>query len=155
MQDPMDEWMPTRLGQPTQIADMDRLIKKLSEARAIYDAAKKASSQRYHELEEVEKEVMGALKTNGRTKFEAEGVALVYVTTKEIYQTPKTPGQKQSLFDYIAGKYGPETLLAMLGINHQTLNSWANKEVESDPTLAIPGLEAPTSVETLYFKSKE
>lgn len=139
---------------PTQIADMDHLIQKLQTHRAEYDAAKKLSADAYHRLEEVEKEVINALKANNRTKFEAEGVALVYITTKEVYTTPKTPEQKDEFFGYIRSKYGPEVLTGMLSVNHQTLNSFANKETEADPTLNIPGLDAPTSVETLTFRRK-
>jgi hypothetical protein len=139
---------------PTQIADMDKLIQKLQAARGAYDEAKKVSTEKYHQLEEVEKEVINALKANGRTKFEAEGTALVYITTKEVYTTPKTGEQKASLFNYIENKYGADTLLAMQSINHNTLNSWANGETKEDPTLQIPGLDAPTSVETLNFRRK-
>ena len=148
-----NEWLPEAAA-PTQIADMDQLILKLKEARQSYDAAKKRSAEEYHKLEEVERDVINALKSNNRTKFEAEGVALVYITNKEVYTTPKTPEQKQKLFQYIEDKYGGDVITGMLSINHQTLNSWANKEIEADPTLHIPGLDAPTSVETLTFRSK-
>jgi len=152
MQD-QNEWLPNQ-GSPTQIADMDKLIEKLKLARQSYDEAKKKSAEEYHKLEEVEKEVINALKSNNRTKFEAEGVALVYISSKEIYATPKTNDQKAALFEYIRTKYGEDALKTMLSINHNTLNSWANKEVETDPTLQIPGLDAPTSVETLNFRKK-
>jgi hypothetical protein len=148
------EWMPNEPTQQTSLAEMGLLIQKLQAARDSYEAAKKASNAKYQELEEVEKEVMNTLKANGRTKFEEEGVGLAYIVQKEIYATPKTIDQKQALFEYIRQKYGPETLTNMLSINHQSLNSWCNKEVEAEPTLQIPGLDQPTSVETLNFRRK-
>lgn len=150
-----EEWgMQTQPTVPMSIEAMENLIQRLKVARELYDEAKALSSAKYHELEEVEKEVMNALKSNNRSKFEAEGVALVYISTKEVYPTPKTPEAKSELFNYIQAKYGAHALTNMQSINHNTLNSWANKEVEADPTLVIPGLDAPSAVETLNFRKK-
>lgn len=155
MDDQMNQWLPQNTGEVTTLEQMDSLVIKLERARATYEEAKKLSAAKYHELEEVEKEVMNTLKSNGKLKYEAEGVAAVSIQSKEIYATPKTPEQKRTLFTYIKDKYGNDVLTAMLSVNHNTLNSWANKETEADPTLQIPGLDAPTSVETLYFRSKK
>ncbi len=134
---------------------MDELVAKLQLARASYEEAKRLSAVEYHKLEEVEKECMNTLKANGRTKYEAEGVASISIQSKDVFTTPKTIEQKRTLFRYIQDKYGVETMTAMLSVNHQTLNGWANKEIEGDPALQIPGLDAPTSVETLYFRTKK
>lgn len=149
----MNEWLP-QSGEATTLDQMDKLIEDLREARASYDEAKRKATELHGILEEKEKLVLNTLKANGRTKYEAEGVALVYYTTKEIYSTPKTNEEKRALFSYIQNKYGVDACTSMLSINHNTLNSWANKEVESDPLIIIPGLDKPTSVETLFFKKK-
>jgi hypothetical protein len=153
-QDQMNEWMPG-VAQSSTLQQMDNLIESLQLAREAYDAAKKASAQKYHELEEIEKEVMNTLKANGRTRYEAEGIAQIRIQTKEVYATPKTPDEKRALFTYIKDKYGNDTLTSMISINHNTLNSWANKESEANPSVQIPGLDQPTSVETLYFTTKK
>jgi len=153
-QEVMGDWFPD-IPDTITLEQMDALVSKLQAAREAYDTAKKFSTEKYHQLEEVEKEVIGTLKSNGRTKFEAEGVALVSIQTKEVYTTPKTTDQKRDLFRYIQDKYGVEVLTSMLGINHNTLQGWANREIETDPSLQIPGLDKPTSVETLYFRSKK
>ena len=158
MSQDLNEW-----GVPTQqtssestvtLEQMDALIVRLSDQRKKYEQAKKASAEEYHKLEEIEKEVMNTLKVNGRIKYEAEGVAAIHIQTKEVYTTPKTVDQKRQLFKYIQDKFGVEALTGLLSINHQSLNSFANKETEADPGLVIPGLDQPTSVETLYFRSK-
>ncbi len=141
--------------QVVSIDQMDTLILKLRKSREEYDKRKKASNEAHALLEEVEKEVMNALKANGRTKFEAEGVALVYIVTKEVFGTPKTLEQKRGLFTYITVKYGEDVLTNLLSMNHQTLNSWANAEIKDDPSLQIPGLDAPTTVESLTFRKKD
>lgn len=148
------DWLPEQ-APPTQIVDMDLLIQELGTARKRYEEAKKISASEYHKLEEVENKVINALKSNNRTKFEAEGVALVYISSKEVYTTPKTNEQKAALFDYIRSKHSADALTTMLSINHNTLNSWANAETKDDPILQIPGLEAPTTVETLNFRRKD
>lgn len=149
----LGDWFPEE--QATTIDQMDSLIVKLKSARDSYDEAKKASAEKYHQLEEVEKEVMNTLKANGRTKFEAEGVASVSIQTKEVFTTPKTNEAKRLLFKYIQDKYGVDVCTSMLSINHNTLQGWANREIQEDASLRIPGLEDPTSVETLYFRSKK
>ncbi len=133
---------------------MDELIKQYRTARDEYDESKRLSAEKHSIAEDLKGKVIGALKANGRTKYEAEGVGLVYISSKETYETPKTAEQKLALYDYIKNKYGEAVLIAMQGINHQTLNSWANKETEADPTLRIPGLLDPTSEETLNLRRK-
>jgi DNA repair photolyase len=147
------EWMPQQ-GPATTLEEMDELIQQYRKARDEYDEAKRISGEKHAVSEELKQQVINALKSNNRTKYEVEGVGLVYISTKETYETPKTAEQKQALYDYIKGKYGEAVLIAMQGINHQTLNSWANKEIEADPTLRIPGLLDPTSEELLSLRRK-
>ncbi len=154
MQD-ANEWNLQEPQQVVSMQQMDQLIMRLKAARGEYDKRKKASNEAHALLEEVEKEVMGALKANGRTKFEAEGVALVYIVSRDVFGTPKTEQQKNDLFEYIKAKYGASTLTNLLSVNHQTLNSWANAEIKDDPSLQIPGLDAPTTVESLTFRKKD
>lgn len=135
------------------LEQMDSLILELRRAREEYEAKKLVATEAHDKLEIVEKKVIGALKANKRTKFEAEGVALVYISEKEVYRVPKDNESKKKLFNYIKNKYGDEVLMAMAGVNHQTLNSWANKEVEAG-VMEIPGLEAPTMQETLNMRRK-
>lgn len=99
----------------------------------------------------MEKKVLAALKAKGKTKYEVEGVGRVNIIMKETYETPKTNEQKIALFNYIKSKYGPDVLMSMTSINHQTLNSWCNKEIDSDPSVKIPGLNPPTSDEQVRF----
>lgn len=134
---------------------MDSLVLKLKEARDLYERANKASADAHHFLEETKAVVMNALKTSGKSKYELEGVAAIRVQSKDVFTTPKTNDEKRALFQYIQQKYGVDTCTAMLSINSNTLNAWANREVADDPALQIPGLLAPTSVETLYFTSKK
>jgi DNA-binding transcriptional regulator YbjK len=136
------------------LEQMDDLIQRYAKAREKYDEQKAVATDLYKESEELKKQVINALKANKRTKFETEGVGTVFIVEKEIYTVPKVADDKTRLFNYIKDKYGADTLMSMVGINHQTLNGWANREVESG-VMQIPGLEAPTMDESLSFRRKK
>ena len=98
--------------------------------------------------------MLNALAASGKKNYTVDGIGQVYTVTKEQYTTPKISEDKTKLFNYIEDKYGPDVLMFMVSINHQTLNSWANKETETGEVMAIPGLAEPTSVTTLSFRRK-
>ncbi len=152
-QEDLTAWLPAT--SPTSLEEMDTLVKDLADARRKHSEAKDIATDLWHKMEDIEQKVISALRANGKTKYEAEGVALVSVRIKDMFSTPKDIADKSALYAYIQGKYGAETLTSMLAIHSATLNSWANKEIESDPGLQIPGLALPTSVETLYFSAKK
>lgn len=148
------EWTESEVP-ATTLAQMDTMIATLSQKRAEHKAAKAEADRILAEVEEAEKLVISALKSNGKTKYELEGVGLVYISFRDSFTTPKTNEQKIALFNYIKSKHGPDVLMGLTSINSMTLNSWAKKEIESDPTLQIPGLESPTSTEILNFRKKD
>jgi hypothetical protein len=133
------------------MAEMDQLIQELQEARAKYEELKRISTEAYHQLEEVERKVIGALTYNNRTKYQVEGIGTVYLSHKETWSVPKSVDDKRKLFKYIADKHGVDALDAMLSIHHVTLNSFAKKETESGQ-MQIPGLAEPTATVTLNFR---
>lgn len=113
---------------------------KAKELRAVYDAT--------------EHQLMELIKKAGKTKWQAEGVGTAYLVNKYQITTPKTGSAKEKLFAYIKEKHGPETLLGLLSINSQTLNSFVNKELENNPLENIPGLDPPTHRESLGFRKE-
>jgi hypothetical protein len=141
-------------GSEITITQMTEYIRAMMEARKDYEDAKDQATKAHDWYEHTRKTVLNALTTQGLDKFEAPGLALVYKSTKEVYRTPKTNEDKQKLFDYIKQKYGEDTLITMASINHQTLNSWANKETETGDVMEIPGLDQPTVEETINVRRK-
>ncbi len=134
---------------------MDAMVKAIKAARDEYKAASDAASALHERVKKAEKAVIDSLKTLGRAGYECEGVGKVSFYTKETYTTPKTNEDKMLLFEYIQEKYGAEALTGMVGINSQTLNSWANKETETGEVMQIPGLEQPSMVEVLSFRKSD
>lgn len=152
-QNKMTDWDLEEDSSGTTLEEMDKLVTVLKEARDKYDAASEAKTQAHNELEAVQKLVLDTLRTNKRMNYSVQGIGTVYVIEKEVYRTPKTNEDKIKLFNYIKEKYGPDALMSMTSIVHQTLNSWANKESESG-VMSIPGLEAPTMTETVGLRKR-
>jgi len=132
------------------LAQLDKLLAELKQVRDEYDEKKAAATEAYKKCEALENTVIDTLTALNRKSYEAEGVCKVTKVSKLVYRVPSNPEQKKKLFDYIKARYGDDTLLGMVGINHQTLNSWANKE--RDDVVFIPGLEDPTSVDSLQVR---
>jgi len=132
------------------LTQLDEYIKKLIDLRTEYDEAKKKASEVNALVEEQEAFVLGILTKLNRNSYDAEGIAKVTKCMSVTYKVPKEPGSKKELFNYIKDKYGPDNLMAMVSINHQTLNSWAKQELQEVST--IPGLELPTSMEYIQVR---
>ena len=144
-----NEW----LAQDTvDVAAMDKMVHEYRQKRLAYEAKKQEAADLYHELEAAEDLVRNALLVTGKSKYFVDGVGTVSVVQKSSYQTPKTIEDKAQLFDYIQRKHGQEALMNYLSIHSASLNSFANKELESNPTLTIPGLNTPTVTTELRFR---
>ena len=150
----IEEWNEVdQLDQPTTLEEMDQLVVKLKELQAVADEAEevaKAAKAEYNAQREL---ILKTLAANKRTSYSVDGVGMVYISQKEVYRVPKTNEDKTQLFNYIKNTYGPDALMAMVGIHSATLTSWANAESEKG-VMQIPGLEAPTMVETLNVRKK-
>lgn len=152
MENQLDQWNEAKAPEVPAITveQMDALLAQYREARDQYGEAKKISTDLYKKVEEYEAKVLGALDTLKRDKY-SSNAGNVYITEKDVFKVPPSVDAKKSLFDYIKGKYGPETLMAMVSINYQTLNSWAKGESDAG-VMAIPGLEQPTTTRTINFR---
>jgi len=136
------------------VNQLDNLAKEIAHARGQYEELKEAATAAHGVYEELTQKMIGLLKACGRDSHKTPGVGLMRFAAKESYRVPKDNVAKRALFKYIQEKYGVEGLTEMLSIHAAKLNSWANTEVEADPNLQIPGLEAPTMTETFYFTKK-
>lgn len=137
----------------TTLEQMDEMIVKLKELQNKAEDAEevaKAAKAAYNDQREL---VLKTLLANNRKNYAVEGVAAVHVSQKEVYRVPKTNEEKTQLFNYIKETYGPDALMSMVSIHSGTLTSWANAESEKG-IMQIPGLEAPTMIETLNVRKK-
>lgn len=137
----------------TTLEQMDQLVKDLRQAQALAEEAQEEADELKAQYNAKRELVLKTLRANNRTNYSVPGVGAVHITEKEVYRVPKTNEEKNLLFTYIKDKYGPEALMSMVGIHSATLTSWANEESEKG-VMSIPGLEAPTMVETLNVRKK-
>lgn len=150
------DWAAESFGEEKiTVEEMDALLTEYVEKRRLYDEAKKASSEAYGDLSVVENKVMSALKATGKKSYRLDGVGLFTKVEKQVVTVPKDVEKKRDLFAWIAEQYGKDVLDGMVSINHQKLNSFYNAEVEKhkdNPLFEIPGVDAPTAVETASFR---
>ncbi len=146
----MSQWATPE--QALDLGQMDQLVQKYTELRKVYEAKKAESAVAYHELEAAEKLVKDSLVSAGKSKYFVDGLGTVSLVEKYSFKTPKTPEERQHLFNYIESKYGHDVLMNYLTIHSASLNSFAKKEMEADGTLKIPGLETPTVDTELRFR---
>lgn len=134
-------------GAPVDLAQMDQMIIKYQNLREEYDNAKKAASEKWTEVEEIQDKIMAALEAAKKKSYKVDGVGTFSVVTKEVVTMPKTIEEKAVLFRHLQEKYGVEVLTSMLTINWQSFNSFYNEEAEKsdDPMFAWPGVAAPTA----------
>lgn len=135
------------------LEQMDALVRELDQLKCDAQAAQEKADAASALYQEKRQYILDVLKANKRDKYQVTGVGTVYISQKEVYRVPKTNEEKNLLFTYIKDKYGPDTLMGLVGIHSATLTAWANQESESG-VMTIPGLEAPTMVETLNFRRK-
>lgn len=135
-------------------AELDEAVKLYNEKRLDYEGQKAISNDRHVHMEAAKLALIKLLQAAGKAKYDSEHFGKVTLIDKLQVTTPKTLGEKQQLFGWLAHKFG-EDYLAYLNINHQTLNSLYNAELKesglSGADFMIPGLEQPTTNTELRF----
>ena len=129
------------------------MIVDLKALQAVAEASQAKADEDSEAYKLKREEVLKVLKANKRKNYSVEGIGAVHIAEKEVYRVPKTIEDKTKLFNYIKEQYGPDALMTMVNIHSATLTSWANSESEKG-VMQIPGLEAPTMIETLNVRKK-
>lgn len=134
---------------------LDEATNAMLELWNTYEVKKKLASEALAEYEEAETVLMDLLKRAKKSKYFIDGVGTVSIRNQFVVRTPKTPEEKTALFNFIRDNKGPEALIGLVSINHQTLQAFVNSEKETNPEVIIPGLEAPTLRESLQFRASK
>lgn len=151
------EWSNEEAPVELSMTEMDAMVKRVQEAEIDRDKHKKILEGFQAAYDSARESVLKALVAANKKNYSVAGVGLVSVTNTLSFQTPKTMTDKKAIFDYIANKYGADTLLGLLSINSQTLGSFCRKEVElaADPGFKVPGIGAPTNEQRLSFRKEK
>lgn len=134
--------------------EIDAAIVEMRRCREEYEAQKRLAGEASEVYEEAERAVLAILKRANKSKYFVEGMGTVNIVNKYMVKTPKETSQKDAFFQWVKDSQGPDVLKAMLSINSQTLNSFINEVKANDPTVDIPGLDAPTHQEIVRFTPK-
>lgn len=152
----LDNWSVAT--ESINLAALDEMVAKLTEARKEYDAKKRAAAESYEAVEKLEAQISSALQSAGKSKYFVDGYGTAYLINKYVVRTPKDNDSKKALFNYIKDKYGEDVLVSKLSINHQTLNAFYNEETSALAKelkiQTIPGIEEPVHEINLGFRKE-
>lgn len=148
-------WVPRKTERETTVAEVDQAFMIYKVTRDKYEAASKEKAFFHDELEKSENQLIYMLEKIGKTKYHNDELGAVLTYTKYNFKVPKELTSKKEFFEWIRGKHGEETLMGLLSINYNSLNSFVNAEKETDSTIEIPGLDAPTGEKKLRFTPKK
>jgi len=137
------------------ITELESTITALTEARKDYDMAKTIASEKNKVVDELEIKLIEMLEAVGKDVYVGNSAGVTVVSKLQV-TTPKSPEDKQKFFEWLKSKHGEETMWAYATVNHNSLNSLYNKEVEEAQlrgSLAnVEGIEAPTLRKTLQVR---
>lgn len=148
-----EAWAAPKISVTT--SELDSRIQWMIALRHDYDTCKEAATKAHERLQDSQNKILELLKQAGKTKYYAENLGTVNVVNKFSVKTPKELSAKEAFFDWIAHKYGKETLQGMLSIHSSTLNSFINEVKSADAATEIPGLDPPVHEEVIRFTSKK
>lgn len=139
----------------TSIADLQHMVKTLSEKRKHYDDEKTKLSALNAEVEELESKILSVLQESNQSKFSVDGIGTVSKVKKYQVSFPKDEENANKLRQFCLEQGYSDKLT----VNYQALNSLYNsikeeKEMrgELDFTDVIPGVGEPVVRETLSLR---
>lgn len=138
------------------LAEIEEKVNKCFEKQLEYKQADRIAKDLYHELGNLEAEVIAILEQHERNDFKTDKGHFSY-TYREAWRTPKTNEEKQAFAEYIKKKYGEEFFWATFGVNSRSLGSFCNQELAEEEkkgnlTFQIPGIERETSTATASLR---
>jgi hypothetical protein len=148
--DMMTEWET-----PTTVSteQLDEAVRKLIDYDKDYEAKKKISNEASEKYETQRTFVLNLLQTVGKTKYHVDGVGTVSLAIKTQVTTPKDPVSKRQMIDYFLN-LDEDLYPAYLSVNHQTLNSYINQQLEVDPAFVLPGCGEKKETPELRFRKE-
>jgi hypothetical protein len=138
------------------VEQLNELVSHLFDLREDKEEAEAELSGINDEIKQAEGKILEVLTELELDNFKGTRGTVTQVT-KQAYKIPATPEEKVQFFDYLKSQ---GVFDGMISVNYNTLNSWAEKEVEAakergDMFFTIPGLGAPTVNKILQKRGKK
>lgn len=151
METSLEDWQ-----QPSNITieQLDEAVCKLSSLERDYEEKKKISNEANAVYETQRTYLLNLLQSAGKTKFHVDGMGTVSVAIKAQVKTPKDPDSKKQMIEYFQS-LRPELFYHYVSVNHMTLNSYVNEQLNTDPDFVMPGVGAKTETPELRFRKEK
>lgn len=153
-----EQWLEATAVKTLDMNEMDTLVEKSVEAWSVYDEKKKLASVAFAEAEQIDAQILKALKDAGKTKYHVDGIGTISLSQKAVVRVPSSIESKKEFFKYLR-TLGEDVLFSMTTVNSNTLNSWYGAQLEEVASkgilgFSVPGIEEPTMRESLRFNSE-
>lgn len=130
---------------------LDAEVKKLVELEAIYEEKKRIYKEADDNYEMQRNRLLQILSSTGKSKYHVDGVGTISLAIKTAVSVPKNPVEKAEMLKHFES-LGPELYHAYVTVNHMTLNSYLNEQLQLDPSFVIPGVGEKKETPELRFR---
>jgi hypothetical protein len=141
---------------PTTVTteQLDEAVEKLITLDKDYEEKKKISNDASAAYETQRSYVLSLLQSTGKTKYHVDGIGTVSMAIKTQVGVPKNPADKKLMLEYFQS-LGPELFNHYATVNHMTLNSYVNQELELNPEFVLPGCGEKKETPELRFRKEK
>ena len=152
----LEQWKEAS-GKEVSLGELDVLVTDLFEVGKQYDELEAKKKERGQAYEELQGKILLILQQAGKSKYSVDGVGSISVANKYVIRVPKEISSIRECRAWFMLHKGPDVTDGYFKPNSQALTAFYNaeKEASNDPMFSIPGVEAPTLVQTLRFKSEK
>ena len=137
----------------TRVKDLEVQMARVRELRDLEAKAAEAKKEIMSQLEQEESRMLALLTECDLDSFKCK-FGMVYKSYRDSIRTPKTPEDKQALFDFLK-KLG--VFDDMISVNSMTLLSFWKEQMQlardrGDEEFKVPGINEVTTNEILNFR---
>jgi hypothetical protein len=127
------------IHQNVSVHQLDNEVRVLVDLEKDYEAKKKISNEANAKYEEQRTLVLNLLQATGRSKYHAPGIGTVSMAIKSQIKVPHNPVDKKAMIEHFRS-LDEALFYSYVSVNHHTLNSYYNQQLEMDPDFVIPGV---------------
>ncbi len=132
-------------------ATLDEAVQEMCKLEEDYERKKKVSNEAKALHDAARDKVLAMLQQTGKTKYFVEGYGTAFQALTKTAKVPQDPELKKLFLDYFLD-LGEDVYTGILGVNHQTLNSYIKQKIEEDPQFTLPGVGALKEEADLRFR---
>lgn len=152
--DAMEGWEGWELPETVTTEELDAAVQTLKDLEEDYEAKKKISNEADAKYDNQRVYLLELLKKANKTKYHVDGLGTVSMAIKTQVKTPKDPDSKKQMIEYFQ-TLRPELFYHYVSVNHMTLNSYVNEQLNTDPSFIMPGVGEKIETPELRFRKEK